>query len=221
MSSPVYFPPLFVADTLRSAWPCGRASHREAAFSGRQSAWPRQRSDAQQSTTPTPRGGEAARPAVSRETAGIPSLPATDGTDVPEQSTTHRLMTTSSALQDPTPPLFRRCRGVRRPYLARDATSHVGSERSGNDSEERLLVQPHPTDTVQRLPGPLGLCSFHYALLRYRLGSTSTNISYASLRSRDTASAAARQPLPVFHVKPRESQRLSVSDLLTSETLVG
>ena len=100
-------------------------------------------------------------------------------------------------------------------------TSHVGSERSGNDSEERLLVQPHPTDTVQPLPGPLGLCSFHYTLLRCRLGSTSTNISYASLRSRDTASAAARQPLPVFHVKPRESQRLSVSDLLTSETLLG
>ena len=221
MSSPVYFPPLFVADILRSAWPCGRAFHQEAPFSCRGSVWPRQGDGDPQSTTPTPRGGEAARPAVSRETAGIPSLPATDGTDVPEQSTTHRLMTTSSALQDPTPPLFRRCRGVRRPYLARDATSHVGSERSGNDSEERLLVQPHPTDTVQRLPGPLGLCSFHYALLRYRLGSTSTNISYASLRSRDTASAAARQPLPVFHVKPRESQRLSVSDLLTSETLVG
>ena len=29
MSSPVYFPPLFAADTLRSAWPHGRESHRE------------------------------------------------------------------------------------------------------------------------------------------------------------------------------------------------
>lgn len=100
-------------------------------------------------------------------------------------------------------------------------TSHVGSERPGNNSDERSFVQPHPTDTVQRLTGPLGLCSFQYALLRYRLGSTSTNISYASLRSHDTVSAAAQQPLPVFHVKPRESQRLSVSDLLTSETLLG
>ena len=102
-------------------------------------------------------------------------------------------------------------------------TSHVGSERSGNDSEERLLVQPHPTDTVQRLPGPLGLCSFHYALLRFRLGSTSTNISYASLRSGDTASAAARQPLPVFHVKPRESSTclFLVSSLLRQSLGLG
>ena len=98
-------------------------------------------------------------------------------------------------------------------------TSHVGSERPGNNSDERSFVQPHPTATVQRLTGPLGLCSFQYALLRYRLGSTSTNISYASLLSHGTVSAAARQPLPVFHVKPRESQNLSVSRLLTSKTV--
>jgi len=108
MSSPVYFPPLFAADTLRSAWPCDHASHREAAFSGLQSAWPRQRSDAQQSTTPYPTGRGRARLLVSRETAGSPSLPATDGTDVPEQSTTHRLMTTSSVFQNPPPPFLRR-----------------------------------------------------------------------------------------------------------------
>lgn len=108
MSAPVYFPPLFVADTLRSAWPRGRASHQEAAFSGRQSACPRQGRDASQSTTPTPRGGGRARLSVSRETTGIPSLPATIGTDVPEQSTTHRLMTTSSALQNPPPRFLKR-----------------------------------------------------------------------------------------------------------------
>ena len=69
MSSPVYFPPLFVADTLRSAWPCGRAFHQEAAFSCRGSVWPRQGDGDPQSTTPTPRGGETTRPSVSRETA--------------------------------------------------------------------------------------------------------------------------------------------------------
>lgn len=58
MSSPVYFPPLFVADTLRSAWPRGHASHQEAAFSGRQSACPRQGRDASQSTTPPHGEGE-------------------------------------------------------------------------------------------------------------------------------------------------------------------
>ena len=108
---PVYFPPLFVADTLRSAWPCGRAFHQEAAFSCCGSVWPRQGNGDPQSTTPTPRGGEAARPSVSRETAGIPRLPASDGTDVPEQSTTHRFMTTNSALQDPPPPFLRGWRG--------------------------------------------------------------------------------------------------------------
>ena len=58
MSSPVYFPPLFVADTLRSAWPRGRKSHREAAFSSHRSTWPRRNTDTPQSATPTPRGGE-------------------------------------------------------------------------------------------------------------------------------------------------------------------
>ena len=58
MSSPVYFPPLFVADTLRSAWPRDRASHREAAFSGHRSTWPRRNTDTPQSATPTPRGRE-------------------------------------------------------------------------------------------------------------------------------------------------------------------
>lgn len=108
MSSPVYFPPLFVADTLRSARPCGRRSHREAAFSGHRSTWPRRNTDTPQSATPTPRGGGRARLSVSRETTGIPSLPATVGTDVPEQSTTHRLMTTSSALQNPLPRFLKR-----------------------------------------------------------------------------------------------------------------
>ena len=112
MSSPVYFPPLFVADTLRSAWPFGRAFHQEAAFSCRGSVWPRQGDGDPQSTTPTPRGGEATRPSVSRETAGIPSLPATDRTDVPEQSTTHRYMTTNSAFQEPPPPFLIRWRGA-------------------------------------------------------------------------------------------------------------
>lgn len=108
MSSPVYFPPLFVADTLRSAWPRDRASHREAAFSGHRSTWPRRNTDTPQSATPYPTGKGRARLLVSRETTGIPSLPATVGTDVPEQSTTHRLMTTSSALQDPPPPFVKR-----------------------------------------------------------------------------------------------------------------
>ena len=108
MSSPVYFPPLFVADTLRSAWPCGRAFHQEAAFSRRGSVWPRQGDGDPQSTTPTPRGGETTRPSVSRETTWIPSLPATVGTDVLEQSATHRLMTTSSAFQDPPPRFLKR-----------------------------------------------------------------------------------------------------------------
>lgn len=80
------------------------------------------------------------------------------------------------------------------------------------------LIRPTPYNASR---DRWGSCSFQYALLRYRLGSTSTNISYALLRSHDTVSAAAQQPLPVFHVKPRESQRLSVSDLLTSETLLG
>ena len=62
MSSPVYFPPLFVADTLRSAWPRGRAFHQEAAFSCHGSVWPRQGNGDPQSTTPTPRAGEATRP---------------------------------------------------------------------------------------------------------------------------------------------------------------
>lgn len=104
----MYFPPLFVAGTLRSAWPRGRKSHREAAFSGHRSTWPRRNTVTPQSTTPTPRGGGRARLLVSRETTGIPSLPATVGTDVPEQSTTHRLITTCSSLQDPPPPFLRR-----------------------------------------------------------------------------------------------------------------
>ena len=43
---------------------------------------------------------------------------------------------------------------------------------------------------------------------------------YASIRSRDTLSAAARHPLPMFHVKHWEPQDLSVSGLLTSKTLL-
>ena len=58
MSSPVYIPPLFVADILRSAWPRGRESHREAAFSGHRSTWPQRNTDTPQGATPTPRGGE-------------------------------------------------------------------------------------------------------------------------------------------------------------------
>ena len=101
MSSPVYFPPLFAAGTLRSAWPRGRESHREAAVSGHRSTWPRRNTDTPQSATPYPTGRGRARLLVSRETTGIPSIPATVGTDVPEQSTTHRLMTTNSALRNP------------------------------------------------------------------------------------------------------------------------
>ena len=108
MSSPVYFPPLFVAETLRSAWPRDRESHRDAAFSGHRSTWPQRNTDTPQSPNPYPTGRGRARRSVSRETAGSPSLPATDGTDVPEQSTTHRLMTTSSAFQDLPPPFLGR-----------------------------------------------------------------------------------------------------------------
>ena len=43
---------------------------------------------------------------------------------------------------------------------------------------------------------------------------------YASVRLRDIPLAPARQPLPVFHVKPWEYQDLSVSGLLTSKTLL-
>lgn len=43
---------------------------------------------------------------------------------------------------------------------------------------------------------------------------------YASIRSRDILLAPARQPLPVFHVKPWEYQDLSVSSLFTSRTLL-
>ena len=42
---------------------------------------------------------------------------------------------------------------------------------------------------------------------------------YASIWSRDTLSPA-RHLLPVFHVKPWEYQDLSVSGLLTSNTLL-
>ena len=108
MSSPVYFPPLFVADTLRSAWPRGRKSHREAAFSSHRSTWPRRNTDTPQSATPYPTGRGRARLLVSLETTGIPSIPATVGTEVPEQSTTHRLMTTSSALRNPPPRFLKR-----------------------------------------------------------------------------------------------------------------
>lgn len=87
MSSPVYIPPLFVADTLRSVWLRGRESHREAAFSGHRSTWPRRNTDTPQSAAPTPRGGEGLRPSVSRETTGIRRLSMTVGTDVPEPST--------------------------------------------------------------------------------------------------------------------------------------
>lgn len=104
----MYFPPLFVADTLRSAWPRDRESHREAASFGHRSTWPRRNTDTPQSATPYPTGRGRARLSVSRETTWIPSLPATVGTDVPEQSTTHRLMTTSSALQNPPPRFLKR-----------------------------------------------------------------------------------------------------------------
>lgn len=107
MSSPVCIPPLFVADTLRSAWPHGRESHREAAFFGHRSTWPRRNTDTPQSATPYPTRRGRARLVVSRETTRIPSLPATVGTDVLEQSATHRLMTTSSAFQDPPAPFLR------------------------------------------------------------------------------------------------------------------
>lgn len=43
---------------------------------------------------------------------------------------------------------------------------------------------------------------------------------YASIRSRRADSVAMQPPLPVFHVKPWEYQDLSVSDLLTSKTLL-
>ena len=108
MSSPVYFPPLFAVDTLRSAWPRGREFHREAAVSGHRSTWPRRNTDTPQSATPYPTGRGRARLLVSRETTGIPSIPATVGTDVPEQSATHCRMTTSSAFQDPPPPFLKR-----------------------------------------------------------------------------------------------------------------
>lgn len=44
---------------------------------------------------------------------------------------------------------------------------------------------------------------------------------YTSIRTRNTVSVVSRQPLPVFHVKPWESQDLSVAALLTSEALLG
>lgn len=141
MSSPVYFPPLFVADTLRSAWPCGRASHREAAFSDYQPVCPRQCQRYPHTTSPLPHGeGRQLHPRFHVKPWGSPILPVDAGLDGPQLSTMRTLVTACSAFQDPTPPFFRRCRGVRRPYLARDATSHVGSERPGNDSEERLFV---------------------------------------------------------------------------------
>ena len=108
MSSPVYFPPLFAAGTLRSAWPRGRESHREAAVSGHRSTWPRRNTDTPQSATPYPTRRGRAHLVVSRENTRIPSLPATVGTDVLEQSATHRLMTTSSAFQDPPPRFLKR-----------------------------------------------------------------------------------------------------------------
>jgi len=43
---------------------------------------------------------------------------------------------------------------------------------------------------------------------------------YASIRSRDTLSAAARHPLRAFHVKPWEHQGPFVSGLFTSRTLL-
>lgn len=58
----MYFPLLFAADTLRSAWPRGRESHREAAFSGHRSTWPRRNTDTPQSATPYPTGREKSSP---------------------------------------------------------------------------------------------------------------------------------------------------------------
>jgi len=106
----------FMADESRALSPRGCESHWEAAISCRRSVGPRWSCDAPQSTTPTPRGGEELRPAVSREPAGICRLPITVGTDVPEQSTMHRLMTTCSAFRDPTTPFLSRWRGRHWPY---------------------------------------------------------------------------------------------------------
>lgn len=56
-------------------------------------------------------------------------LSMTVGTDVPEQSTTHRLMTTCSAFQDLTTPFLSRwvdidraCESVRAPHAGSDRT---------------------------------------------------------------------------------------------------
>jgi len=101
----------FMADESRALSRRGCESHWEAAISCRRSVGPRWSCDALQSTTPTPRGGEERRPSVSRETKEIRRLRMSLGTEVPEQSTMHRLMTTCPALQDPTTPFLSRWRG--------------------------------------------------------------------------------------------------------------
>ena len=111
------------------------------AFSDYQPVCPRQCQQHPHTTSPLPHGeGRQLHPPFHVKLWGSPILSVDAGLDGPQLSTMRTLVTACSAFQDPTPPLFRRCRGVRRPYLARDATSHVGSERPGNDSEERLFV---------------------------------------------------------------------------------
>ena len=75
----MYFPPLFVADTLRSAWPRDRESHREAASSGHRSTWPRRNTDTPQSATPTPRGEEELALWFHVKTQGSPVSPLPSG----------------------------------------------------------------------------------------------------------------------------------------------
>lgn len=77
MSSPVYFPPLFVAETLRSAWPRDRESHRDAAFSGHRSTWSQRNTIPRRAPPPTPRGGEelAVRFHVKPREAPVSPLP--------------------------------------------------------------------------------------------------------------------------------------------------
>ena len=137
------FDPLLVAAGIIGAvFSSSIVGHAEKqAFSDYQPVYPRQCQRYPHTTSPLPqKEGKDLHPPFHVKLWGSPILPVDAGLDGPQLSTMRTLVTACSAFQDPTPPLFRRCRGVRRPYLARDATSHVGSERPGNDSEERLFV---------------------------------------------------------------------------------
>ena len=100
------------------------------------------------------------------------------------------------------------------------ATTSVLSGPS-NSSEEGICVQRYPASSpLQRRTG--GVVTPLLAI-RTPLSPPENHIDqyrYASIRSRDTLSAAARHPLRAFHVKPWEHQGPFVSGLFTSRTLL-